>query len=71
MPDLAGYLSHGTSIDEFIRTCGSQEKAARELWEYICGEAADETALYDPDAATAMRKTSLADVAQWLAGQTR
>jgi hypothetical protein len=61
------YITHGVSIDEYITRAGGLIPAAKQLHEYIIGEAADECALYDPEAAVAMRSTSYMDVFRDLA----
>lgn len=64
MNDFAQYLQIG--IVEFIETRGGVDAAADELHSYITGEAADNTATYDPEGAEEMRKTDYGAVLRWL-----
>jgi hypothetical protein len=71
MSDFSKFLSHGVSTREFVTEAGGVKNAAKNMYEYVVGECADETESYDPDAATELRQTSYQDVLTWLQGEMK
>jgi hypothetical protein len=64
--NFAGYIAHGVSTSEYLSQFATPQAAAEDMHDYITGEAADETATYDPDAAAEMRDVHYGDVLAWV-----
>jgi hypothetical protein len=64
--DFEKFIAKESSTAEYLGSFEDAETAALELWSYITGDAATDTAAYDPEAAAEMRKVKLADVLDWV-----
>lgn len=64
--NFEGYIAHGISTREYLSNFSSEVGAAEDMFDYITGQAADETEIYDPETAAEMRETHYQDILIWV-----
>ena len=60
------YYIADRGVRDYMAEFSSPEDAAQWLYDYIVGQAADDTDAYDPEGADEMRQTEYADVLAWV-----